>query len=153
MDCDCIFTVFLNFHPNRFCFTLEPRELVWESVWSILHRNFVSNFNIFSTFSNYGIWFSDFSDSRPKKIGLLARGPFFHVFFCPKSSIYLQFCKFYINAGRCSTKVFPMNLPVNMALALCQTQLYKNWFNCKRGIGKNICFSLHFSIAYWIQPD
>ena len=37
-----------------------------------------------------------------------------------KSSIYLQFCKFYINSGRCSTKVFPMNLPVNMALALFQ---------------------------------
>ena len=40
-----------------------------------------------------------------------------------KSSIYLQFCKFYINSGRCSTKVFPMNLPVNMALALFQKQL------------------------------
>ena len=39
-----------------------------------------------------------------------------------KSSIYLQFCKFYIISGRCSTKVFPMNLPVNMALALFQKQ-------------------------------
>ena len=40
-----------------------------------------------------------------------------------KSPIYLQFCKFYINSGRCSTKVFPMNLPVNMALALFRKQL------------------------------
>ena len=37
-----------------------------------------------------------------------------------KSSIYLQFYKFYINSGRCSTTVFPMSLPVNMALALFQ---------------------------------
>ncbi len=40
-----------------------------------------------------------------------------------KSSISLQFYKFHINSGRCSTKVFPMNLPVNMALALFQKQL------------------------------
>ena len=29
---DCIFTVFLNFPPNRFCLNPEPRELVWKSV-------------------------------------------------------------------------------------------------------------------------
>ena len=40
-----------------------------------------------------------------------------------KSSIYLQFCKFYINSGRCSTKVFPMNLAVDMALAFFFKQL------------------------------
>ena len=39
-----------------------------------------------------------------------------------KSSTYLQFCEFYINSLRCFTKVFPMNLPVNMALALFQKQ-------------------------------
>ena len=32
LDCDCIFTVFLNFHPNRFCFIPEPHELVCKSV-------------------------------------------------------------------------------------------------------------------------
>ena len=28
---DCIFTVFLNFTPNQFCFNSEPHELVWKS--------------------------------------------------------------------------------------------------------------------------
>ena len=35
-----------------------------------------------------------------------------------KSSIYLPFWKFYINLLWCCTKAFPMNLPVDMALAL-----------------------------------
>jgi hypothetical protein len=51
---DCIFTVFLNFLPNRFCFKPEPHELVWKSVTAILHRIFVSIFMIF--FKLFKIW-------------------------------------------------------------------------------------------------
>ena len=76
-----------------------------------------ASFIYFPNFPKYGTWFPDFSDSRPKKIGFLAWGRFWHFFLSQKTSIYLQFCKFYINSGRCSTQVFPMNLPVNMALA------------------------------------
>ena len=43
---DCIFTVFLNCLPNRFCFKPEPHELVWKSVTAILHRIVVSIFRI-----------------------------------------------------------------------------------------------------------
>ena len=39
--------MFLNVHPNRCCFISEPHELVWKSVWSILHRNFVNTFKKF----------------------------------------------------------------------------------------------------------
>ena len=54
----------------------------------------------------------------PRK-SVLGPGDVFGAFWgVRKSSIYLQFCKFYINSGRCSTKVVPMNLSVNMALAL-----------------------------------
>ena len=45
---DCMFTVFLNFIPNRFCFKPEPHELVWKSVTAIMHSFFVSIFMIFS---------------------------------------------------------------------------------------------------------
>ena len=114
-DYDYVFTVFLNFYPNRFCFIWEPHELVWKSVTAILHSFFGSIFYIFSKFSKTGTIFSDFPDSRPKKIGFWAWGRFWQLFMSKNSSIYLQFCKFYINSGRCSTKVFPMNLPVNMA--------------------------------------
>ena len=83
-DCDCIFTVFLNFHPNLFCWLWEPRELVWESVWSILHRNFLSKFKVFFKIFKIIIWFSDFPDSRPKKIGFFAWGRFLLVFWVQK---------------------------------------------------------------------
>ena len=73
---DCIFTVFLIFHPNRFCFNSEPRELVWKSVWPIPHRNFVSKFHLFFKIFKNIIWFSDFLDSRPKKIGFGGLGTF-----------------------------------------------------------------------------
>ena len=43
---DCMFTVFLNFLPNRFRLNMEPHELVWKSVTAILHRISVSIFKI-----------------------------------------------------------------------------------------------------------
>ena len=82
------------------------------------------------------ICFPDFSDSRPKKIGFGAWGDFCQFAWFKNSPSCLPYCKFSINSLRCSTKVFPMNLPVNMALALFQKQLYKNRNICNRGIGK-----------------
>ena len=35
---DCMFTDFLNFIPNQFCFKPEPHELVCKSATAILHR-------------------------------------------------------------------------------------------------------------------
>ena len=64
---DCFVTVFLNFLPNRFCFKLEPHELVWKSVTAILHSFFVSIFMIFFKLFKNGTRFPDFSYSRPKK--------------------------------------------------------------------------------------
>ena len=51
---DIMFTEFLNFTPNRFCFKPEPHEFVWKSVWSIMHRKSVSKFKIF--FKLFKIW-------------------------------------------------------------------------------------------------
>ena len=89
--------MFLNFHPNRFCFISEPRELVWRSVWSILHSFFGSIFYTFSNFSKHGILFSDFSDSWPNKIGFVAWGRFCMFFVSKNSSNYSQFCDLSIN--------------------------------------------------------
>ena len=41
---DCMFTVFLNFIPNRFRLKMEPRELVWKNVTAIPHMIFLSIF-------------------------------------------------------------------------------------------------------------
>ena len=89
LDCDCIFTMFLNFHPNRFCFILEPRELVWESVWSILHRNSVSRFKLF--FKLFQMWnlvfrFFRFQTQENRFWGL---GTFFARFFVVEKIINL----------------------------------------------------------------
>ena len=58
------FSVFLSVHPNRFCFISEPRELVWESVRSILHRMlrstgfiFFNIFNMWNLISNINLIF------------------------------------------------------------------------------------------------
>ena len=95
---DCIFTVFLNLSPNRFCLNPEPHELVWKSVWSILHRNFVSKFHI--VFKKIKIWNpisrSFRSHPRPNKIGFGAWGRFCLFL---KSNI-LPICLPY---GKCST--------------------------------------------------
>ena len=125
LDYDYICTVYLNSTPNRFCFMSEPHELVWRSVWSILHRNFVSKFHIIFEIFKFWNHIFRFFRFQPKKIGFGARWRFWLFSRSKKSSIYLQFCKFYINSGRCSTTVFPMNLPVNMALALFQKQFKK----------------------------
>ena len=74
------------------------------------------------------------------------------VFACFSRSNILPICFpygiFSINYLRCSTKVFPMNLPVNMALALFWKQFQINRNNCKMGIGEIRIF-FHW-IAYWI---
>ena len=75
---DCIFTVFLNVLPNRFCFKLEPHELVWKSVTAILHRICVSIFMIFSNFSKLGTRFPDFHIPDPTNV-FLGLGTFWHV--------------------------------------------------------------------------
>ena len=77
------FAVFLNFHPNRFCFIWEPHELVCKSARAIQHSFVVSIFLIFSKFSKFGIWFPDFSYSSPTKCVLGPR-TFFDVLACPK---------------------------------------------------------------------
>ena len=46
LTADCIVTVFLNFLPNRFCFNMEPHELVCKSVTANLHRILVSIFKV-----------------------------------------------------------------------------------------------------------
>ena len=105
-DNDCIFIVFLNFHPNRFCFNSEPHELVWKSVWPIMHRTLMSEFKIFSKFSKNGTRFPDFSDPRPKKIGFGAWGRFYMFFRSKNSSICLPYGQFCITSLRCSTTSF-----------------------------------------------
>ena len=63
-----------------------------------------------------------------------------------KSSICLQYCKFSINSLRCSTKVFPVNLPVNMALAFFQKHFLKHRNIFERGIGKILIFLIELPI-------
>ena len=56
MICDCIFTVFLKFHPNRFCFIWEPHELVCKSARAILHSFFGSTFyRFFKLFKKWNL--------------------------------------------------------------------------------------------------
>ena len=77
-------------------------------------------------FKNFNFWnhifrFFRFQTQENRFFGL---GTFFACFSgSRKSLIYLQFCKFYINVLWCCTKVFPMYVPVNMALAIVQKQL------------------------------
>ena len=52
-DCDCIFTVFLKCHPNRFFIMLDSREPVWRSVYSNLQRISRSTGSIFLIFFNF----------------------------------------------------------------------------------------------------
>ena len=121
-----------------------------------------ASFIYFSKISKLGTIFSDFSDYRPKKIGFGAWGRFCMFFWSKKSSICLPYLQFSINSGRCPTQVFPMNLPVNMALALFLQQFWNIRFNCNRGIGKIriffnwiaywIAYYIAYCIAYWICP-
>ncbi len=73
--------------------------------------------------SKLWIWFSDFSDSRPKKIGFGAWGRFWQFYMSKKSSIYLQFCEFSINLVWSVIKVDRIYVLVNMALALFHKHL------------------------------
>ena len=83
LDYDCIFTVFLNFLPNRFCFNSEPHELVWKSVWPILHRNVVSKFKIFFfKKQKWESYFQNFHIPDPRK-SVLGPGDVFTCFLGP----------------------------------------------------------------------
>ena len=75
---DCIFTVFLNFLPNRFRLEMEPHELIWKSVTAILHRICVSIFMIFFKLFKFGVRFQDVLYSRPKNV-FLGLGTLWHV--------------------------------------------------------------------------
>ena len=115
---DFVFTVFLSCLPNRFCFNSEPRELVWESVWPIPPRHVVRKFKI--CFKDFKMWnlifiFFRFQTQENRFSGL---GTFCMFFKSKKSLICLPHGQFSINSLRCSTKVFRMNLPIDMALAL-----------------------------------
>ena len=81
---DCIFTVFLNFHPNRFCFIWEPHELVCKSARAILHSFFGSIFYRFFKFSKIWNLVSRFSDPSIKK-WFWGLWTFFDVLACPKN--------------------------------------------------------------------
>ena len=76
---DCVFKVFLNFLPNRFCFKPGPHELVWKSVTAILHRICVSIFMVFFKF--FKIWnqVSRFLILQTPKNVFLGLGTFWHV--------------------------------------------------------------------------
>ena len=76
-----------------------------------------ASFIYFSKFSKFGTRFQDFSDPRPKKIGFGAWGHFCMFFRSNMLPVCLQYWQFSINSLRCSTKVFRMNLPVDMVLA------------------------------------
>ena len=107
-----------------------------------------ANLEYFSKDSTSGIQFSDFSDSRAKKIGLWAWGRFCVVFMCNILPIFLQYWQLSINSLRCSTKVFRMNLPVDMALAL-----FRNNFQIIEMIVKGVSTNPDYFvdwIAYWI---
>ena len=82
-----------------------------------------ASFIYFSKFSKYGTWFSYFQIPDPRKSVFWPGDVFCTFLLSKKSLIYLPYCIFYINLFWCRTKVFPMNLPVNMALALFQKQL------------------------------
>ena len=57
-----------------------------------------------------------------QKIGFGAWGRFCMFFYVQEFIDLFTIWAISINSGRCSTKVFPMNLPVKMALALFQKQ-------------------------------
>ena len=83
LDYDYIFTVFLNFHPNRFCFIWEPHELVWKSVWSSLQRLFMSIFSCFQNFQKSEPYFQIFR-FQTQENRFWGLGMFLHVFYVHK---------------------------------------------------------------------
>ena len=82
-----------EFPPKSVFIILDSRELVWGSVWSILHSFVGSIFYMFSKISKVGTIFSDFSDSRPKKIGFGAWGRFGSVFGVSKNHRFIYHCE------------------------------------------------------------
>ena len=82
---DCIFTVLLNFTPNRFCFIWEPHELVWGIVWFNQHSFFGSIFYIFFKKSNFWNLVSRFSRFQTQENRFFGLGTFLHVFFVQKN--------------------------------------------------------------------
>ena len=117
---DCMFTVFLNFLPNRFCFEMEPHELIWKSVTAILHRIFMSIFMIF--FKLFKIWnqVSRFFIFQTQKMCFWVWGRFGMSKNLP---ICLPICKCSTNSLWSSTKVDRTYLPVSMAVALFHKHL------------------------------
>ena len=82
-----------------------------------------ASFIYFSKFSNFGAWFSDFSDYWPKKIVFLAWGRFCMFLRSIILPMCLQFFKFSINLVWSVIKVDRIYVPVNMALAIFHKQL------------------------------
>ena len=111
-----------------------------------MHRIPMNIFHIFQKFQKMEPGFQIFHISDPRK-SVLGPVDVFACFFMSKnSSICLPYWQFSINSGRCSTKVFPMNLPVNMALALKKNDYNKNRSICKRGIGNIRIFLIELPI-------
>ena len=98
LDYDFICIVFLNFHPNRFCFISEPHELVWRSVYSILHSFCLEHLlYIFQKFQNVEPYFQIFQIPDPRK-SVFWPGDVFAGFQVQKIidvlTIWTIFCKF-----------------------------------------------------------
>ena len=92
--------------------------------------------NIFQKFQNMESYFQIFQIPDPRKSVFWPGGRFCMFFRSKNLPSCLPYGQFYINSLRCSTTVFPMNLRVNMALALVLKQFLNNRNTCKRGIGK-----------------
>ena len=96
--CDCIFTVFLNFHPNRFFNILDSREPVWRSVYSNLQRLLRSTGSIFLIFFNFWNLISRIFIFQVPENRFWGLGTFLVVFYVQKIinlfTVFLIFYKF-----------------------------------------------------------
>ena len=136
--------------PDRFCFKSEHHELVWKSVWSILHRNLVSKIEIFLKKIKFETWFPDFSDSRPKKIGFWGLGTFLHVFWVQKIIDLFTIWRFFYKFWKMSHKSFSYEPSRQYGINPFLKTIIKHRNDCKRGIGKILIFFnwIAYCIAY-----
>ena len=138
--------MFLNLPTNRCCFKSEPHELVWKSVWPILHRNVVSKFNIFFIFLKLEHGFQIFQISDKKKVcwGPVTFLPVFQVqYFTDLFTILKMFHKLSLMLHKSWSCICYRQYGIS---PFSSTSLKKSKYLRKGYRGNRICF---YCIGYW----
>ena len=133
------------FFPNMFCLNSEPHELVWKSVWPILHRNFVSKFMIF--LENFEIWNLVFIFLRlqTQENVFWGLGTFLHVFKVQYFTDLFTRLTILYKFSPVLHKSFSYEPSRQYGISPFLKHL-KNRNNCKRGIGKIRIFLIELPI-------